>query len=50
MVKFRKELEKREKEQEFKHMDPIQRAREQQLITKITELFVEREITFFDCF
>ena len=53
MTKFRRELDKREKEQiamQESKMDPLQRAREQQLINKIIEIFVEREVTFFDCF
>lgn len=31
-------------------MDPLQKAREQQLVNKIIEIFIEREVTFFDCF
>lgn len=53
MSKLRKELERREKEQKEKEartIDPMQKAREEQLVSKIIEIFVEREITFYDCF
>ena len=53
MTKLRKELERREKEQREKEarlVDPMQKAREGQLVGKIIEIFVEREITFYDCF
>lgn len=46
-------MERRQKEtkdKEARQMDPMQKAREQQLISKITEIFIEREVTFFDCF
>lgn len=54
MGKIRKDLEAKKKEQEIKdkekQSDPVQKAREQQLVTKIIDIFHEREITFFDCF
>lgn len=53
MAKMRQEIERREKEQrekEARFLDPIQKAREQALVSKIVDIFCEREITFFDCF
>lgn len=53
MTRFRKEMDKRRQEQERAvglRQDGTQKAREQQLINKIIEIFVEREISFFDCF
>lgn len=53
MTRFKRELERREKEQRermLKNVDPMQKAREEQLVNKIIEIFVEREITFYDCF
>ena len=53
MSKMRKELERREREQKQKEarlQDPMQKAREQALVSKIIDIFCEREITFFDCF
>ena len=53
--KLRKELDAKKREQESKDekekaLDPVQKAREQQLVSKIIDIFHEREITFFDCF
>ena len=50
---MRKEVERRDKEQKDKDargVDPMQKAREEQLVSKIIEIFVEREVTFYDCF
>lgn len=46
-------MERREKEQqekEAKLVNPMQKAREQALVSKIIDIFCEREVTFFDCF
>jgi hypothetical protein len=53
VAKMRREIERREKEAQLKAqrmMDPMQKAREQALVSKIIDIFCEREITFFDCF
>jgi Ca2+-binding EF-hand superfamily protein len=53
VAKLNKELERKNKEQrekEARMVDPMQKAREEQLVNKIIEIFIEREITFYDCF
>jgi hypothetical protein len=53
MTKLRRQLEARDREQrekEARMADPLQKAREQQLIAKIVDKFIEREVSFFDCF
>ena len=50
---LRKEFEKRERDRiarEKREMDPQRQKRESQLVQKITNIFRQREISFYDAF
>ena len=42
--------EKKRKEKEERNRDPLREKRESELIRKVCEIFMQREISFYDAF